>query len=594
VENSPRPADATQGFAALNTCAHCGAPFTPVVAGQTVCDKCQGLAHPEPASPLQQAEVAGYKLLRELGAGRFSHSWLAQGEGGEAVVLKLLRSYAPDANSVQRFLAEAQKVCAAPELDHPNLARPVTAGVHLVSAFFLVYQSGGEQTLADELRQRGRILPGRALEFCAQVAEGLSAAHRAGLLHLDLKPANVGLTKSADGAEQAVVLDVVTAQLLARTGLRAGGPLPLSSAAYFSPEEAAGRPPDARSDLYSVGVLLFQLIAGRLPMMGATSEDLLRAHREHPPLRLRDVGRRVHADLEALLARLLAKDAAQRPASGDELAALMRAIIPIADVAPMEDGPEGVEDPVPVVELPRPEPEITPAPPQMLPQVDPGLLRAMMGELPAQSAARLLPPGTPPWAQRMGTRWWPAAAAGALTLLVLGVALVRGSRNKPAAGPSVALSSPVPVPAPPAQTPARSAVTSALQREPTLGDPALLGRPEMPAAAQEPAPARPAAAAQESAARKPAQPAPSPWSKNFERAQKALWTGQPAEAESILQDVLRTSGLPRRDRARASKLMGDAQAKKGNRAAAAEWYRKSLKLFDDPEDREKVIKLLQH
>src|SRR5882762_9032702 len=103
-------------YAGSAICTSCGAPFSPAVAGQILCDKCQGLAHPEPpTSPLQQAEVAGYKLIHEMGAGRFSISWLAQDAQGRAVVLKLLRRYAPDPNTVQRFLSEAQRVCGAPE-----------------------------------------------------------------------------------------------------------------------------------------------------------------------------------------------------------------------------------------------------------------------------------------------------------------------------------------------------------------------------------------------------------------------------------------------------------------------------------------------
>src|SRR5438132_526336 len=149
---------------ATPACAHCGAPFVPTVAGQTLCDRCQGLATPEPAkSQLQQAEVAGHRLIHEIGAGRFSTSWLAEDAEGHPCVLKLLRRYAPDPNTVQRFLSEAQRIAAAPELVHPHIARLLTGGVHLVSAFFLVYDAGGESTLADELRSRGRVLAGRAL-----------------------------------------------------------------------------------------------------------------------------------------------------------------------------------------------------------------------------------------------------------------------------------------------------------------------------------------------------------------------------------------------------------------------------------------------
>ena len=560
METSPR----AQVFGAPHVCANCGAPFTPVVAGQTICDKCQGLAHPEPQSPLQQAEVAGYRLIRELGAGRFSHTWLAEDAQGRAMVLKLLRRYAPDPNAVQRFLAEAQRLAGADELAHPNIARPVTAGVHLVSAFFLVYESGGDQTLADELRSRGRVVPARALELCAQVCEGLAVLHRVKLLHLDLKPANVGIARLADGTEQAVLLDACTSHLLSHIGLRDGGALPLSSAAYFSPEEARGAAPDPRSDLYAAGVLLFQLISGRLPFAaGPTAEELLKAHREHPPLRLRDVGRRVHQDLEDLIARLLTKDPAQRPQGGDEVAVMMRAVAPVADTAPMEEGAEPVEDPVPVVALPH-EPEVAP-PPQMLPpSVDPALERAMMGEV--QPAPPERAPGIPKWAAFVPPRWWPlAAAAGAAAVVLIAFfalrqpAAVAPAPRKPATAPAPVEQAP---PAPP------------------------------PAAAPEPAPA-PTPAAEPPPAAAPAKSGPSPYAKNFERAQKALWTGQPAAAQSILQDLLKKPSLSRRDRARASKMMGDAQAKAGSKAKAAEWYRKALKLYDDPEERAKVARLLE-
>jgi serine/threonine-protein kinase len=548
---------ARPGFAAPATCASCGAPFTPALAGQSLCDKCQGLAHPEPPpSPLQHAEVAGYKLVQELGAGRFAVSWLAHDAEGRAVVLKLLRRYAPDPNTVQRFLAEAQRACAAPELDHPHLARPLNAGVHLVSAFFLVYASGGEMTLADELRQRGRVLPARALELCAQIAEGLASAHRAGVLHLDLKPANVGVTRLADGTEQVLVLDAATTHLLGKAGLRDGATLPLSSAAYMSPEEAAGKPLDPRSDLYSLGVLLYQLLSGRLPFMGGNADELLTAHREHAPLRLRDAGKRVHADLEALLAQVLSKDKAQRPSSGDELAVILRALAPIADTAPMDDGDDSIEDPVPVVALPPPEPEVAPAP---LPEpLDPALERALMGEVPAQRPEPI--PGLPKWAPRLWPSWWPLAAAAALVVIIGTVLLARGGKKKtPPARPAPVTTSPAPAPvSPPAPNPAL-------------------------APAPNPAPEKPG---------KPAQ-APNPNAKLFERAQKAIWTGQPALAESSLQDLLSRKKLPKPDRARATKMMGDMFAKKGDKQHATDWYRKSLQLYDDPSERAKVVKLLQ-
>jgi serine/threonine-protein kinase len=549
-----------QSFGALSPCVHCGAPFTPVVAGQTLCDRCQGLTPPEPQSPLLHAEVAGFRLLHELGAGRFAHSWLGEDPRSHAVVVKLLRRYAPDPDAVQRFLEEAQRIAALPGLDHPHLARPIAAGIHLVQAFFLVYESGGELTLADELRQRGRVRAPRALELCAQICQGLGALHRAGVLHLDLKPANVGLTRLADGSENAVVLDGVTSHLLAFVGLREGGALPLSTAAYTAPEGAADG--SERSDLYSVGVLLFQLLCGRLPVTGASAEDLLRAHQQHAILSLRDVGRRVHPELEALIARLLAKDPAQRPDSVEEAALMMRALAAMADAAPVEDE-TGEDDPLPV-RVPEPDPGAPP--PQMLPPaVDPALERAMLGEVGPPSPEQA--PGVPSWAVSVPPRWWRPLTAAAAVAVMAGVAMMVHARTrapKPAARAEVAapLSTAAVPPAPAAEPP----------------------QPSEDAAPEESEPPRPS---------KLAQNASSPWAKNFERAQKALWTNRPAGAQTILTDILKKPSLTRRDRARASKMMGDAEAKKGNRAKAALWWRKSFALYDDPEDRAKVARLLQ-
>jgi glucose/arabinose dehydrogenase len=197
----------------------------------------------------------------------------------------------------------------------------------------------------------------------------------------------------------------------------------------------------------------------------------------------------------------------------------------------------------------------------MLPQVDPELERAMLGDVPPPPPER--PPGIPKWAAFVAPRWWPVAAAALLTVTV-GTALIAREHRR-AAPPPVVESAP-PAPAPVAEA------APAPQQAPSPPDPA------------EEEPPRP---------NKVAQNAQSPWAKNFERAQKALWTNRPGGAVTILNDILRKPGLSRRDRARASKMMGDALAKKGKRAAAAQWWRKSFELYDAPEDRARVARLLR-
>ncbi|GAC1545864.1 MAG: hypothetical protein NVS2B9_13030 [Myxococcales bacterium] len=405
------------------TCTSCGAPFAPAVAGQTTCDRCQGLLPAEPrTSPLQGSVVDGYRLVHELGAGRFSSSWLAEDQRGTSVVVKLLRSFAPDLPSAQVFLAEAHRLAASQHLDHPNVAHLLSGGVYIVSALFLVYEHGGEHTLVDELRSHGRLWPGRALELCAQLAEALEATHAAGVLHLDLKPANVGLTRLADGTEQAVLLDVATAHLLARSGLPPAQPLPPSSAAYLSPEEAAAGALDGRADFYSLGVLLYQLLSGQLPFTGASSDELLRAHLREPARSLRNAGLQVDGEIEALLAGLLSKDPAHRPAHGDELAVMLRALVPLAEGAHLTEPLDALAESHPRSALFRADdardslagPPFGPAieatlgatPPagQVHATFDPELERALLGMVPPQASEP--PPGIPNWTRRAPPAFW--------------------------------------------------------------------------------------------------------------------------------------------------------------------------------------------
>ena len=545
--------------------------------------------------------VPGFTLVHELGAGRFATSWLGEDEDGGSAVVKLLRYYAPDPNTVQRFLAEAQRLARSPDLQHPSIARLQTAGVHLVSALFLVYESGGEITLADELRARGRIPAARALELCAQLADGLGSLHKAGVLHLDLKPANVALTRLADGTEQAVLLDVVTAHLLAKAGLRETATLPLSTAAYLAPEEETL---DARADLYSLGVLLYQLLSGRLPVMGATAAELRKAHREHGALRLRDAGRKVHPELEALLARMMARSPDQRFSSGEELAVVMRAMVPIADAPPPEGSGEAeVEDPVPVLApLPPDEPlellGLEDAPPEL----DPALERALLGDVPPQAPDP--PPGVPAWVKHARPRWVMPAAIGvaALVMALAAVFALRPSRRARRMKAQVV-----------AATPAASAPEASEARGAGEGSgPAGLAHaPEAPAVT---APGAPLASAETpGTGAPPTAPAPvkpprtrvassdplrppadaPPTQGPLTRAQQQLSSGQAAQALQTLQTLLADPSLGSHDRARATRLMGDAEAKRGNKAAAIDWYRKFLKLTDAPKERPRVVKLIQ-
>jgi len=510
-------------------CAHCGGPFTPSGGDQSLCDPCQGLVPPEPRSHLRESDVAGCKLVHQLGAGRFSTSWLAEAADGSAVVVKLLHAYAPDPATVQRFLLEVQRVAQLPAMEHPAVAPLVTGGVQLASAVFLVYRSGGDATLADELRSRGRIVASRALELGAQLAEAFGALHAAGVLHLDLKPANVAVSRDEDGSERAVLLDAATAHLLARADLPDDVPLPLSTAAYLSPEEAGGGVAGPRSDLYSLGALLFQCISGRLPVLGSTAEEMVAAHLEQQPLSLRDVGRKAHPQLEAALARALAKDPEQRFGSGEEMAAALRALLPVADRATAgAESPAPLPDPIPVLALPAvgndPTPERT--------------FRARGVNGPSHGFGRR----------------WAALAAAAITAatLVGGAAALLRRGTQPEDAPFAAAT----------QVGAELAAPRRIDQAP----------PEAADPEEAPTPARAA----------------------LRRAQLQVTAGDARGAERTLAPVLAQPALPRRDLSHAMRLMGSAEARRGHRKTAVEWYRKSLHLTDDAAERERVVRIIQY
>jgi hypothetical protein len=274
--------------------------------------------------------------------------------------------------------------------------------------------------------------------------------------------------------------------------------------------------------------------------------------------------------VETAVARLLSKDPVLRPHSADEVAVLLRALAPVADSVPADEGPEASHDPTPVVGL-FDEPETTP-PPQMLPRPDPGLERAMMGHVeapPVQEKTPSAPPRAPPALRAL--RWLAAVAvvlAGAVLALRRTPAPSPPRAETTAGAPAAA---PVPAPAPVAPpAPAAAPVPAA-----------------PPATAVAPAPAAP-----ETTAATPAPAAPSAYGKIFDRAQKALWTNDASLARDLLTPLLKKRDLSRRDRARTMKMLGDSEAKAGNKSKAARWYRKSLTYWDDPQERAKVERLI--
>lgn len=256
--------------------------------------------------------LSHYRLEDRLGAGGMGMVYRAIDlKLGRAVAIKLLtRQLANDEGAKARFLREAR---SASGLDHPNIGVIYEVGDHDGELFIAMALYEGE-TLKQRL-EKGRLPLGEALDVLRQISLGLEAAHRAGIMHRDIKPANVMMT----GAGSVKILDFGLAKLAtdsAQTMTQVGqamGTLP-----YMSPEQLRGEPVDPRTDLWSLGVVAHELLAGASPFQADSSAaTAMRILNEDPPLLASVPG--VPSWLAELVLRLLRKNPADRPQSATEV-----------------------------------------------------------------------------------------------------------------------------------------------------------------------------------------------------------------------------------------------------------------------------------
>jgi serine/threonine protein kinase len=251
--------------------------------------------------------VEGYRLLRKLGEGSNAAVYLAQPEaGGPPQVLKVLRLEGPDGESnLQRFM---QEYALLAQIEHPNVARFFRQGFSVGAAYISM-----EYFPCGELRNHlGRRLdPHIALFYLCQIASGLEAIHAVGIVHRDLKPENI-LVRD-DGI--VALTDFGIAKQLGMLITDTGAGDVVGTPYYLSPEQAMGSRIDARADLYSLGVMLFEMLTGDKPYHASSARELLRKHVEEPVPTL-------PAGLQwcqPLLQRLMAKDPQERFESASEL-----------------------------------------------------------------------------------------------------------------------------------------------------------------------------------------------------------------------------------------------------------------------------------
>jgi serine/threonine-protein kinase len=336
--------------------------------------------------------IAGrYRLDEVLGRGGMSEVWAATDtELGRRVALKLL---APNADTA-RFEREARAVAS---LGHPNITQLYDYGEADGRPYMVLeYLPGG--TLEERLRAGRPLADEDTRRISAELAAGLAHAHARGVVHRDLKPANVLF----DPEGRAKLNDFGIARMAAGEGTFTEAGTVLGTAAYISPEQAAGAPASAASDVYSFGVMLYRMLTGRLPFESNDPLELVALHRSAEPPPVTQLREDAPALLESTATAALAKDPADRPPDG---AALMAALGVPAGFSSITTTGGGFADP-----------DAT----RVLPVAAAGATGA--------GTAPPVPPVGPPRRRRA-----PLLVAGLLVLLVAGAALAY-ELTRPASG----------------------------------------------------------------------------------------------------------------------------------------------------------------
>jgi eukaryotic-like serine/threonine-protein kinase len=350
--------------------------------------------------------VGNYRIVRKLGEGGMGAVY--QGVDlmlERPVAIKMLRAeIARQPELIERFRVEAVTLA---KLNHPRIATLFSL-FREREEYYMVMEFVDGRTLEALLAEWGRLAPEFALEILRQTLDGMAHAHTSGVLHRDIKPANIMVT----GEGGVKVTDFGIARILGSSRMTREGRI-VGTLEYMAPERIRGEEADIRSDLYSAGVVLFEMLSGRLPFVSDTDYGLMQGHLQQAPPRLAEVGIAVSPDVEAVLVRALAKEARQRFNSAEEFRDALAALAPRDAVC---QAPAAQLKPTRLAGVAAPLPETRPAP--------------MPAAAPAATARR-----------RPVKR---LAAAAAVLVVTLGVAAMLRSRNADSGTPAQTAANPIP------------------------------------------------------------------------------------------------------------------------------------------------------
>ena len=266
---------------------------------------------------------ARYKIVRRIGSGGMADVYLAEDTHlGREIALKVLhRRFAQDAEFVERFRREAS---SAAGLQHPHIVGVFDRGEH-EGTYYIAMEYLRGRTLKDVIAAEAPLDQLRAISIGVQILQAAGFAHRNGVVHRDFKPHNV----IVDDQGNVKVTDFGIARAGASEMTETGSIM--GTAQYLSPEQAQGQEVTARSDVYSIGVMLYELLTGKLPFDGDSAVAIALKHMQEPPPPMNREGLRIEHNLEQVVLGALAKEPAARWQSAEDFAAALEACRPYVE-----------------------------------------------------------------------------------------------------------------------------------------------------------------------------------------------------------------------------------------------------------------------
>jgi serine/threonine protein kinase/Tfp pilus assembly protein PilF len=290
-------------------CSNCAAPLQP---SEEISVPTQTIEAPRQELTTGSTFAGRYQIIEELGKGGMGKVYKAQDtEIKEKVALKLIKpEISADKKTIERFQNELK---FARKIGHRNVCRMYDLNKEEGSYYITMEYVSGED-LKSFIKRVGQLPSGKAISVAKQVCEGLSEAHRLGVVHRDLKPSNIMIDKDGN----ARIMDFGIARSLKEKGITGAGVM-IGTPEYMSPEQVEGKEIDQRTDIYSLGVILYEMVTGRVPFEGETALTIAVKHKTEVPKDPREYNTQLSEDLSRVILRCLEKEKEKRYQSAGEI-----------------------------------------------------------------------------------------------------------------------------------------------------------------------------------------------------------------------------------------------------------------------------------